>query len=312
MAQAFGPRAAVQTEPLEIIQVILSLLVCSRPYRPSWSPDHHGTKGNQIHTQQVLSMSTVRRWNASSDPHSFKLNSEAKAVTLSYCLLCCQDWILSCREQQLTDNVQLNLPSQRAWQWEQLAGSCWTDDLHPSQFIFQVIETVFHRSHQQIVALIYFLLFINHLCLFWTHCSTTTGTQKRHRLSKMARIQRALEWFTDLFEPLPFLWNLKAVLNTNSVKLIKYEAYKNKTLALRYCWRGTGVPRLLWASSHKGFMFLGLAGLPDRTTSGQSGPTDSGLRPPWWVEGNTKNPGRGRKEQEVDPSKKHTLLHIHQ
>lgn len=135
---------------------------------------------------------------------------------------------------------------------------------------------------------------------------------KCHRLSKMARLQRALEWFTDLFEPLPFLWNLKAVLNTNSVKLIKYEAYKNKTLALRYCWRGTGVPRLLWASSHKGFMFLGLAGLPDRTTSGQSGPTDSGLRPPWWVEGNTKNPGRGRKEQEVDPSKKHTLLHIHQ
>lgn len=112
--------------------------------------------------------------------------------------------------QQLTDNVQLNLPSQRAWQWEQLAGSCWTDDLHPSQFIFQVIETVFHRSHQQIVALIYFLLFINHLCLFWTHCSTTTGTQKRHRLSKMVRIQRALEWFTDLFEPLPFyeIWKL--------------------------------------------------------------------------------------------------------
>lgn len=88
MAQDFCPTAAVQTEPLEINQVILSLLVGSRP---SWSPDHHGTKGNQIRTQQVLSMSTVRRWTVSSDPHSFKLNSEAKAVTLSYCLLCCQD-----------------------------------------------------------------------------------------------------------------------------------------------------------------------------------------------------------------------------
>lgn len=47
---------------------------------------------------------------------------------------------------------------------------------------------------------------------------------------------------------------------------------------------------------------------PGRPTPGRSGPADSAPRPPWWVGGNTGNPGKGGRKEWADAGKIHIYV----